>query len=196
MAMEPRVTLARKKVQAVKEAQEAQEEKEDAKAGIATVDHGVDTDSSSDDSGGEEEKVIKDIANEPKNFAVEVDSCDDKVNDEVEVIKEVEREVEEKLLTVIESILSCTPTVNKWNEDQKRKDDIVKGRRASTGNISKMGLHTKDSLAEAALEPAPALRNDITDMCVLLGNPRTSTTMGLLKSFALSNKSLKNIAET
>ena len=194
--MEPRVTLARSKVQAVKEAQEAQEEKEDAKAGIATVDHGVDTDSSSDDSGGEEEKVIKDIANEPKNFAVEVDGCDEKVNDEV--IKEVEREVEEKLLTVIESILSCTPTVNKWNEDQKRKDDIVKGRRASTGNILKMGLNTKDSLAEAALEPAPApaLRNDITDMCVLLGNPRTSTTMGLLKSFALSNKSLKNIAET
>jgi len=194
--MEPRLTLARKKVQAVKEAQEAQEEKEDAKAGIATVDHGVDTDSSSDDSGGEEEeeKVIKDIANEPKNFAVEVESCDDKVTDEV--IKEVEREVEEKLLTVIESILSCTPTVNKWNEDQKRKDDIVKGRRASTGNILKMGLNTNDSLAEAALAPAPALRNDITDMCVLLGNPRTSTTMGLLKSFALSNKSLKNIAET
>lgn len=128
---------------------------------------------------------MTDIASEAKDLAV--DSWGDGF------IK-----VEEKLLAVIESILSCTPTVNKWNEDQKRKDDIVKGRRASTGNILKMGLNTKDSLAEAALEPAPApaLRNDITDMCVLLGNPRTSTTMGLLKSFALSNKSLKNIAET
>jgi hypothetical protein len=62
----------------------------------------VNADPSGDDRRGEEEKVMTDIASEAKDLAV--DSWGDGF------IK-----VEEKLLAVIESILSCTPMVNMWN---------------------------------------------------------------------------------
>ena len=53
-------------------------------------------------------------------------------------------------------------------------------------------MNTDESSAEAEVEPA--LRIDITDMCVLLGNPRVYTTMRRKSSSNM--KSLKNIAET
>ena len=69
------------------------------------------------------------------------------------------------MLAVIESIASCRGAVNKWNEDKKHRDDM---------------LRAKKEAAAAALVGGPQLTKGMSKAASLLGGASSK----LLKSLA------------